>query len=194
MMFQTLLQNINNIITLTREEEEHLKTFFISKKILKKQFIVQQDDPSKYLIYVVKGALKSFTVNEDGNTNVMQFAIEDWWMAENNSFFTGEPSMYSMDAVEDSQLLLLTHENYERMLADIPKMEKYWRSILEKRIIAMQRRITIMLTYSIEKKYTRFMEIYPNLNNRFPQHLIASYLGISPETLSRLRKSINSKK
>lgn len=193
-MFQTLLQNINNIITLTAEEEEHFKSFFIEKKVLKKQFIVQQDDPSKYLIYVVKGALKSFTTNEDGNSNIMQFAIEDWWMAENNSFFTGEPSMYSIDAVENSELLLLTHESYEKMLVEIPKMEKYWRSILEKRIIAMQRRITIMLTYSIEKKYTRFIEIYPNINSRFPQHLIASYLGISAETLSRLRKLINSKK
>lgn len=193
-MFQNLLNNINAIVNLTTEEEEHIKTFFITKKILKKQFIAQQDDPSKYLIYVVKGALKSFTTDEHGNNKIMQFAIEDWWMAENNSFFTGEPSVYSMDAIEDSQILLLTHENYEKMLTEIPKMEKYWRTILEKRIIAMQRRITIMLTYSIEKKYTRFIEVYPNLNNRFSQHLIASYLGISPETLSRLRKSLSSKK
>lgn len=193
-MFETLLKSINAIVKLTEEEEEHFKTFFTHKKILKKQFIAQQDDPSKYLIYVVSGALKSFTTDQQGNNKIMQFAIENWWMAENNSFFTGEPSMYSMDAIEDSQLLLLTHENYEKMLSEIPKMEKYWRSILEKRIIAMQRRITIMLTYSIEKKYTRFIEIYPNLNSRFPQHLIASYLGISPETLSRLRKTITSKK
>ena len=193
-MFENLLKSINAIVKLTEEEEEHFRSFFVPRKILKKQFIVQQDDPSKYLIYVVSGALKSFTTDEHGNNKIMQFAIEDWWMAENNSFFTGEPSMYSMDAIEDAQLLLLTHENYEKMLAEIPKMEKYWRNILEKRIIAMQRRITIMLTYSIENKYTRFMEIYPNLNSRFPQHLIASYLGISPETLSRLRKNITSKK
>lgn len=143
---------------------------------------------------MVKGALKSFTIDEQGNKRIMQFAIEDWWMAENNSFFTGDPSVYSIEAVEDSHILLLSHENYENMLSKIPKMEKYWRYILEKRIIAMQRRITIMLTHSVEKKYTRFMEIYPNLNSRFPQHLIASYLGISPETLSRLRKSLASKK
>jgi CRP-like cAMP-binding protein len=124
----------------------------------------------------------------------MQFAVEGWWITEINSFFTGQPSVHHIEAVEDTHVLLLSQENYQRMLVEIPQLEKYWRVTMEKRMIAMQRRITILLTYSLEENYKRLLEVYPNLTSRFPQHFIASYLGISAETLSRLRKSINSKK
>jgi len=193
-MFQTLLSRINSIVSLTAQESEHFKTFFIEKKFRKKQYLAQQGEPCKYLIFVVKGALKAYTTDEKGNNTIMQFAIEDWWITENNSFFTGAPSMYDIDAVEDTHVLLLTHENYEKMLVEIPKMERYWRVMLEKRMIAMQRRITILLTYALEDNYKRLLEVYPYISTRFPQHLIASYLGTSPETLSRLRKAINAKK
>jgi CRP-like cAMP-binding protein len=193
-MFKILLNHINTIITLTTEEEKHFKSFFIEKKFRKKQYLAQEGDPCKYLIFVIKGALKSYTIDEKGNSSIMQFAIEGWWIAENNSFFTGEPSVYNIDAVEDSHVLMLSHESYEKMLVDIPKMERYWRVVMEKRMIAMQRRIMILLTYPLEDNYKRLLEIHPYISSRFPQHLIASYLGISAETLSRLRKNINSRK
>lgn len=193
-MFQTILSHIDNIVSLTTEEKEHFKTFFLEKRFRKKQYLAQQGEPCRHLIYVEKGALKAYTTDEKGNNTIMQFAIEGWWVTENNSFFTGAPSIYDIDAVEDAHVLLLTHENYQKMLLEIPKLEKYWRVILEKRMIAMQRRITILLTYSLEDNYKRLLEVHPYISARFPQRLIASYLGTTAETLSRLRKTINSRK
>jgi CRP-like cAMP-binding protein len=192
--FQAILNHIDSIVTLTAEEKEHFKTFFLEKKFRKKQYLAQQGEPCRHLIFVTEGALKAYTTDEKGNNTIMQFAIEGWWITENNSFFTGCPSIYNIDAVENAHVLLLTRENYEKMLLEIPKMERYWRVIMEKRMIAMQRRITILLTYSLEDNYKRLLEVYPYISARFPQHLIASYLGTTAETLSRLRKTINSKK
>ncbi len=193
-MFQAILNHIDSIVLLTEEEKEHFKTFFTNRKFLKKQYLAQQGEPCKHLIFVNEGALKAYITDEKGNNTIMQFAIEGWWITENNSFFTGVPSIYNIDAVENSHVLMLTLENYEKMLVEIPKLERYWRVMLEKRMIAMQRRITILLTYSLEDNYKRLLEVYPYISSRFPQHLIASYLGTTAETLSRLRKAINSRK
>lgn len=193
-MFQALLNHINSIVSLTEEEEELFKHFFLEKKFRKKQYLAQQGEPCRYIYFVMEGALKAYITDEKGNNTIMQFAIEGWWVTENNSFFTGAPSIYNIDAIEDSHVLMLTLENYEKMLVEIPKMERYWRIMLEKRMIAMQRRLTILLTYSLEDNYKRLLEVYPYISSRFPQHLIASYLGTTAETLSRLRKTINSRK
>lgn len=193
-MFQNLLSNINSIVNLNEEEEEVFKRFFQEKKFRKKQYLAQQGEPCRYIYFVIEGALKAYITDEKGNNTIMQFAIEGWWVTENNSFFTGVPSIYNIDAVEDTHVLMLTLGNYEKMLIEIPKMERYWRIMLEKRMIAMQRRITILLTYSLEDNYKRLLEVYPYISSRFPQHLIASYLGTTAETLSRLRKTINSRK
>jgi CRP-like cAMP-binding protein len=193
-MFQALLSHINSIVNLTDEEEELFKHFFQEKKFRKKQYLAQQGEPCRYIYFVMEGALKAYITDEKGNNTIMQFAIEGWWVTENNSFFTGVPSIYNIDAIEDSHVLMLTLENYEKMLIEIPKMERYWRIMLEKRMIAMQRRLTILLTYSLEDNYKRLLEVYPYISSRFPQHLIASYLGTTAETLSRLRKTINSRK
>lgn len=193
-MFEILFKKIAKIVTLTEEETEAVKTFFLPKKIRKKQYLVQDGDSCKYLIFVEKGALRSYTVDEKGNEHIVQFAMEGWWVTDNNSFFKNVPSGYNIDALEDSEVLLINFSNYENMLLSIPAMERYFKILLQERLIALQRRIAITLTYSLEQKYIRMIDIYPDIIDRFPQHLIASYLGTTPETISRICKQLSLRK
>lgn len=193
-MFEVLFKKIAEIVILSEEETEAVKTFFLPKKIRKKQYLVQEGDSCKYLTFIEKGALRSYTVNEKGNEHIIQFAIEGWWITENSSFFKAAPSGYNIDALEDSEILLINLSNYENMLTSIPAMERYFRIHFQERLIALQRRIAITLTYSLEQKYIRMLDIYPDIIDRFPQHLIASYLGTTPETISRIRKQLSLRK
>lgn len=124
----------------------------------------------------------------------MQFAIEDWWISEPYSALTGEPSQYSIDALEDSELLLLDRDAQNKLLEEIPKFERMFRMLLENRFVANQRRITGTLSLSAEERYLSFLKSYPDIVRRVPQSMIASYLGITPQSLSRIRKELSEKK
>lgn len=193
-MFEVLLNKIQEKVILSLEEQEILKTFFIPKKLRKKQYLLQEGDVCKYVAFVEKGALRSYSIDDKGNEHIIQFAPEGWWVADNYSFFTSEPSTYNIDAWEDSEILLLSLDEYERVVDEIPKMERYLRILLQNSLIALQRRILSNLSHTAEEKYVKLLGVYPDIVNRFPQHLIASYLGITPETLSRIRKQIAYKK
>lgn len=193
-MFEVLFKTINEKVTLTEEEEEACKGFFTPKKLRKKQYFLQQDDVCKYTAFVEKGILRSYTIDDKGYEHIVQFALEGWWIADMYSFLTGEPSTYSIDALEDAELLLLSKSSNEELLQTVPKMERYFRILSQNALIAMQRRITGSLSQSAEEKYSRMVTTYPHIIQRVPQHMIASYLGITPETLSRIRKQISLRK
>ncbi|MEI6949392.1 Crp/Fnr family transcriptional regulator [Paraflavisolibacter sp. H34] len=189
-MFELLLKKVNEKISLTEEEEEICKTFFVPKKLRKKQYLLQQDDICRHLAFVEKGVLRSYTVNDKGVEHIVQFALEGWWIADQYSFLTHEPSSYNIDALEDAELLLLTRSSYEALMDAVPKFERYQRLLLQNSLIAMQRRLVGSLSLSAEEKYTKLIHAYPDIIQRVPQHMIASYLGITPETLSRIRKQM----
>ena len=193
-MFEVLIKAINEKVQLTTEEEQICKTFFQSKKLRKKQFLLQQDEVSKYTAFVEKGVLRSYTTDEKGYEHIVQFAFEGWWVADMYSFLTGEPSSYNIDALEESDLLLLTKQANEELLTTVPKMERYFRILTQNALIAMQRRLVSSLSMSAEEKYTRLLSSYPDISQKVPQHMLASYLGITPETLSRIRKQIATRK
>ena len=190
-MFEQLFHSINQKISLPAQELERIKPFFIPKKLRKRQYLLQEGDVCKYTTFVEKGALRSYSLHEKGNEHVIQFALEGWWVGDMYSFLTGEPSMYNIDALEEAELLLLTPAANEAMLAAVPAMEKYFRLLLQNNMIAMQRRLVASLSLSAEEKYTRLVNSYPDIIQRVPQHMIASYLGITPETLSRIRKQMS---
>jgi CRP-like cAMP-binding protein len=193
-MFEILQEHISKKIQLTDEEFELLKTFFIPKKLRKKQYLLQEGDVAKYTAFVEKGILRSYSVDEKGNEHIVEFAFEGWWIGDGYSFLTGEPSKNNIDALEDCELLLLTREAEERMLEKIPKLERFFRLLMQNHMIAIQRRLASSLSQSAEKKYIQLVEGCPTIPQRVPQHMLASYLGITPETLSRIRKNISVKK
>lgn len=186
-MFELLLQSIEEKISISKAEFDFCKTLFIPKKLRKRQYLLQEGDVCRYTTFVEKGMLRTFTVDEKGNEPILQFSMEGWWIADLYSFLTEEPSLYNIEALEDCELLLITKENWEILLAKVPAFERYFRLLIQNNLIATQQRLMSSLSQSAEEKYTKLINNFPGCIQRVPQHMIASYLGITPETLSRIR-------
>ena len=193
-MFDLLRAHILKRIDLSDEEFARCTTFFIPKKIRKHQFLLQEGEVCKSIAFVVNGCLRCYSVDHKGEEHIVQFAIEDWWISEPFSALTGEPSEYNIDAIEDSEVLLLENASQKRLLQEIPKFERLFRLLLENRFVATQRRINATLSASAEERYLGFLKAYPAIVRRVPQSQIASYLGITPQSLSRIRKKLSKKK
>ncbi len=193
-MFDALRSHINRKVQLSESEFALATTFFIPKKLRKKQYLLQAGDVCKYLAFVSKGCLRSYSVDEKGEEHIVQFAIEDWWITDFKSFLTNEPADYNIDAVEDSELLLIDKASQDKLYKVIPKIEQYFRILLENSSTAAQKRISDFISASAEERYLNFLKTYPKLAQRVSQSQIASYLGIKPQSLSRIRKELSEKK
>ncbi len=193
-MSELLFRKFDEIIKLTEGEKELSRSFFIPKKLRKKQYLLQQGDVCKYVAFVDKGLLRSYTVDDKGHEHITQFAFEGWWISDQLSFLTEQPSDYNIEAMEDVELLLLTKQSEEQMLKKIPKFERFFRILLQNSLIATQKRLMNTLSQTAEERYNELVAACPEtLPNRIPQHMLASFLGITPETLSRIRRQIASK-
>ncbi|WP_298391276.1 Crp/Fnr family transcriptional regulator [Hydrotalea sp.] len=189
-MYNTYFQHLNKKITLTRAEEELIKSRLIVKKLRKKQYLLQEGDICKYTAFVEKGILRSYTVDGNGGEHIAQFAMEGWFIADLYSFFSGEPAIYNIDAVEDAELVLMTKSANDMLLQQCPKYQTLMLELITNAYIALQRRLNAIPHLTVDERYQKLVQQYPVLVNRVPQHMIASYLGITPETLSRVRKRI----
>lgn len=192
-MFELLRKSITDKIQLTDEEWAICQTFFAPKKLRKKQYFLQEGDVCLYTAFVEKGSMRSYSIDEKGNEHILQFALEGWWITDMYSFYSGEPSTYHIDALEDCELLLISRSQYEAMMEAVPKMERYYRILLQNRLINMQRRLSGNLSFTAEQKYQWLLQSFSDIFQRVPQHMIASYLGITKETLSRIRSRSGSK-
>jgi CRP-like cAMP-binding protein len=190
-MFEQLYKSIQEHVTLTDQEWELCRNNFRPKRMLKRQFLLQEGDLCRQLSFIEKGALCSYSVDSDGNRHVIRFAFEGWWVGDLKSYITGNPTMLNVEVLEDSELLILDKKNHEMLLQEIPVYERYHRILLQNAYVALHERIENALGLTAEEKYERLIERTPEFLNRVPQHLVASYLGISPETLSRVRSSFS---
>jgi CRP/FNR family transcriptional regulator, anaerobic regulatory protein len=187
-IFDLLFKKVNEKVSLTEAEQEICKSFFIYKKIRKRQYLLQEGEVCKYTAFVVKGNLRLYTVNEKGAEHVLQFALEGWIIADLYSFITGEPSSYNIDALEDTEVLLLSKSAQEEMVQLVPAIQQYYYLLIQNAYVALQRRMTIAISQTADEKYNNLLANYPEIIQRVPQHMIASYLGFKPETLSRIRR------
>lgn len=187
-MSELLYKKINAIVSMSDEAFAYLKPLFVAKTLRKRQYLLQDGDVCKYQAFIEKGLLRSYTVDEKGSEHILQFASEGWWMADLSSYLADEPSLLNIDALEASELLLISKPNWEQAMKEIPTLEHYFRIILQNHLVATQKRLLQSLTETAEEKHNRFLKTYPECVQRLPQHIIASYLGVTRETLNRIRK------
>lgn len=193
-MYELLHKKISETISISEEEFEFCKTLFQPKKLRKKRYLLGEGDPCKYTAFVEKGLLRSFIIDDKGAEHILQFSLEGWWVADLASFLTGEPSDYNIEALEDCELLLITKNSWDVLLQKIPAFERYFRILLENNLVVTQRRLLSSFSNTAEEKYSKLIENFPHILQRVPQHMIASYLGITRETLSRVRGQLASQK
>lgn len=186
-MYEVFQRYLDNKITLTPEQVEYIRSLAVIKKLRKKQYLLQEGDVWKYDAFVVKGCLRTYSTDEKGNEYIMGFSIENWWTGERESLLSGEPTRFNIDAVEDSAIVLFTHDNFELICGEIPAFKDMVNTILQRSFIAAQNRIQGALSNTAEEKYLAFLKKYPGFASRIPQSMIASYLGMTPGTLSRIR-------
>ena len=189
-MYELFFQNFNKKILLTEEEEEQIKHYLTPKKLRKKQYLLQEGDVCKYVAFIEKGALKAYSVDDKGNEHIIQFGLEGWIISDLYSFLTGEPATYNIDAIEDAELVLISKSAHEKLLQTLPKYETFTRLNITGAYIAMQRRLTSIISSPLDERYANFTALYPDIVQRVPQHMIASYMGLTPETLSRVRQKM----
>jgi CRP-like cAMP-binding protein len=193
-MFNLLHNHIEHRIQLAQKECALLNQFFTPKKIKKHQFLLQEGDVCKHIAFVNSGCLRAYTVDHKGDEHIIQFAIEDWWISDLHSFLTGTPATYNIDAVQDSEVLLLEKTARDKLLETVPKMERFFRLLQEANYVSTHQRINDSLSASAEERYLAFVRTYPRLVEQVPQNQIASYLGITPQSLSRIRKELAHKR
>ena len=190
-MFEVFFSQVKDKVLLSEAEQKLVKTFFSPKKIRKRQYLLQEGNICRHLAFVEKGLLRSYNVDDKGIEHMIHFAWEGWWMADMLSFLSIEPSTYHIDAIEDSELLLISRSDFEEMLLKVPVMERYFRILFQNNIISKERRLISSISNSAEEKFIHLSATNPELIKRIPQQLVASYLGITPETLSRIKNKLN---
>ncbi|REC49977.1 Crp/Fnr family transcriptional regulator [Chryseobacterium pennipullorum] len=187
-MFDVLLSHIQNKVDISDAQISRVQSFFTSKKLRKKQYLLQEGEICKNLSFVSKGLLKSYFLDERGNEHINMFAFEGWWISDFNSFIHQQNSVLNIDAVEETEVLMITLENYEKMMIEIPVMDRYFRILYQNSLVTKDYRLIVSNSYTAEEKYLQFAEKNPEMIKRVPHNLIASYLGLAPETVSRIRK------
>lgn len=187
-MFDVLLSHIQNKVEINDEQKNLIKTFFTIKRLKKKQYLLQEGDICKCLSFVSKGLLKSYFSDEKGNEHINMFAFEGWWISDFNSFIHQEKAVLTIDAVENTEVLMITLENYEKMMLEVPSMDRYFRILYQNSLVTKDHRLIVSNGYTAEEKYLQLARKNPEMMKRIPHSLIASYLGLAPETISRIRK------
>lgn len=192
-MFDVFQKYLTSKIELSEPELARISSVSVIKKLRRKQYLLQEGDVWRHYAFVCKGCLRIYRLDEQGKEHILKFCIENWWAGDRESLLTGKPSRTFIDALEESVVILITKENFENLCREIPAFNSMVQELLNNTYIASQERIHANITYSSEEKYLDFIKKYPDITSRVPLHMIASYLGISAETLSRIRTQFSGK-
>ncbi|MBO0322235.1 Crp/Fnr family transcriptional regulator [Muricauda sp. CAU 1633] len=191
-MKEQLIKSISKYIALSADEKSLVATFWDEKTLEKGDYLLRNGETCRTDNFIVNGAVKAFYINpETGREEILYLAIENWWATDIESFQKQQPSIYNIQAIENTVLLQIGYHSFQKMLGQIPKLERFFRIILENYLGSLQKRIILNKTLDAEQRYLDFLKTYPEISKKVPNYLIASYLGVSAEFLSRMRKKMN---
>lgn len=192
-MFDLINTHVTKCTALSREELGYLDSIMEYRFVPKKTMLLHEGDICNFEAYINKGCIRSYYIDENGFEVTLQFAIEDWWVSDIASFQDHVPSNMFIETLEDCELLMLSPQTKEELLARVPKLERVFRLMVQRNLAVLQSRLFKTISTSAREKYLDFLKRYPTIPQRVAQHYIASYLGISPEFLSKVRTKMAKK-
>ena len=190
MKIQPLLNYIKNYVSLTPEEEAFLALKVKYRKYLKGQYVLQQGDICTHQCFVISGCTKTFHMDDHGQEHIVMFSIQDWWTSDIGSFISQTPADYNIQCIDKTELVMFSHNVMEELYTEIPKLERFFRKIIERGLVASQKRIVRSFSLSAKDRYLYFRNQYPKIEKLIPQYMIASYLGITKEFLSKIKSQL----
>lgn len=190
MYTKNLIDYFNSYLPLSKEEVAIVKTIFKERRVKRRQFILQEGDVCRLNTFVVEGCFRMYMVDEKGKEHNLQFAIENWWIGDIGSFHSEEPSKLYIEALENSVILQIKKEDQLQLFVNYPKFNRIFRVFTENALVSAQRRILYNISSTAEERYLDFLKRYPHFFNRISNVQIASYLGVTPEFLSTIRRKI----
>ncbi|MBW1294986.1 Crp/Fnr family transcriptional regulator [Aquimarina litoralis] len=193
MSSELILKNIGRFIELTQEEQDLYVSLLKEKKLKKKEFLLRPGEIARYNYFTAQGCLKIYKIDNNGTEHITMFAIKDWWSGDLASYITQQPSNYFIQALEDSEVLLMSKENFDLLFEKIPKFERFYRILYQRSLVSFIQQSDQNISLNAEERYYNFIKKYPSLIHRISQKNIAAYLGVTPEFLSVLRKKLSSK-
>ncbi|TVZ28375.1 CRP-like cAMP-binding protein [Gillisia sp. Hel_I_86] len=186
----TILNHLKKVISLSESEQQEFTSILEEVKISKKNFLIEPGDLVNSEYYVVSGCLEAYYLDETGDKHIIQFALEDWWISDFEAFFNNVPAKLYVETIEDSVLLGINKGVLEVLYTRIPQFERFFRIKTTSAFVSLRTRILSTLQKSGKERYLEFCESYPKIEQRVPNYLIANYLGLKPESLSRIRKEV----
>jgi CRP/FNR family transcriptional regulator len=186
-MYSNLFSHIRKFVSLTAEEEQVLSQHLQHQAVKKKEHLLKEGKVCHAQYFILKGCCRMYLVNEKGVEQTTQFGIENWWLADFMSFLNQSPSQFNIQAIENMEVACWDRKSEETLFEQIPQLERYFRIVLQKSNAASQWRIRYLFTQAGDERYHHFNKLYPEFVQRVPQYMLASYLGFSPEFLSKIR-------
>jgi len=191
---EPFIQHLQKRVSFNKQEFDELLSYFREKKVKKRQFIIQPEFVARHRTYVLNGAFRAYVIDDSGEDHTIQFAIEDWWISDYNSYIYQTPATMFVVALEDSVVLQIDYDSEQKLKAAHHRYETFFRIMAERSAAYQQRRVISNLTRTAEERYKDFVDKYPLVAQRMPQYAVASYLGMTTEFLSRIRNKKMKKK
>jgi CRP-like cAMP-binding protein len=189
-MWEPLIKHLSKYNALTDAETGIIQELFKLRRYRKRQYILQEGDVSRYTSFILEGLTRIFRVDEKGQEHVVQFGMEDSWVGDIDSFACKTPSNYNIDCIEDTLVLQISKEQLDLLYQKVPKIERHFRILVERALVSATNRMSAALSKNAAQRYAEFMQTYPGVTQRVHDHQIASYLGITPQSLSRIRSQM----
>lgn len=189
-MPQALRNHISKYVPLSNLEFEAIYQIMNRRKYARKQLLLQAGETCEHFYFILAGSLRTYTTDDRGHDHIFHLAFEDWWASDLFSFITGDSAFFSIEALEDTEVLTIHRDDYEVLLSSYPKFERFFRLLMQNAYVASQKRTMDIMSLSAEKRYLQLIKSHPQMELRVAQHHIASFLGITPEALSRIKRGL----